>query len=256
MKDLKVMTGSTPAPKKMHITVTEQGPYLVYGAPPLFQQIIVPDSAGGSISYLQGDRFSTSEEPTHLCRCGHSKSAPYCDSSHHTAAWDPALTADRRSLLGEAEILEGENLTLVDDRKYCVYARFCHPQGGTWHLTEESGNPVARAEAVRQASLCPSSRLTAWGVDKEMPYEFDYEPSLGLLEDPAIGASSGLLVRGGIVISSEDGQQYEVRKRVVVCRCGGSHNKPFCDGSHARNGWNDGLECEVGEDQTVELAEV
>lgn len=30
-----------------------------------------------------------------------------------------------------------------------------------------------------------------------------------------------------------DGFRYEVRNRVILCRCGASRNKPFCDGTHA-----------------------
>ena len=29
-----------------------------------------------------------------------------------------------------------------------------------------------------------------------------------------------------------DGEEYEVRNRVTLCRCGRSQNKPFCDGRH------------------------
>jgi CDGSH-type Zn-finger protein len=35
----------------------------------------------------------------------------------------------------------------------------------------------------------------------------------------------------------KDGKAAEV---VVLCRCGGSATKPFCDGTHKRNGFQDG----------------
>ena len=35
----------------------------------------------------------------------------------------------------------------------------------------------------------------------------------------------------------KDGRPAEV---VVLCRCGASATKPFCDGSHKRNGFQDG----------------
>lgn len=90
--------------------------------------------------------------------------------------------------------------------------------------------------------MCPSARLTAWDNRTGKPYEFIFEPSLGLIEDPAIGASGGLWVRGGIHIQREDGRTFEVRNRVVLCRCGHSRNKPYCDGAHAAVKWQDALE--------------
>ena len=101
---------------------------------------------------------------------------------------------------------------------------------------------LSRKLAVREASMCPSARLTAWDNRTGKPYEFIFEPSLGLIEDPAIGASGGLWVRGGIHIQREDGRTFEVRNRVVLCRCGHSRNKPYCDGAHAAVKWQDALE--------------
>ena len=48
-------------------------------------------------------------------------------------------------------------------------------------------------------------------------------------------------MRGGIRIESSDGEAYETRNRVTLCRCGLSENKPFCDGSHASAAFQDGL---------------
>jgi hypothetical protein len=58
-------------------------------------------------------------------------------------------------------------------------------------------------------------------------------PSLGLIEDTARHVSGPIWVRGGVPVVSADGQPYEIRNRVALCRCGRSANKPFCNGSHA-----------------------
>lgn len=44
---------------------------------------------------------------------------------------------------------------------------------------------------------------------------------------------------GDIVIVSGTGEVVEEVKRVSLCRCGASANKPFCDGSHAKTGFKD-----------------
>ncbi|MFN0096446.1 MAG: CDGSH iron-sulfur domain-containing protein [Dehalococcoidia bacterium] len=41
------------------------------------------------------------------------------------------------------------------------------------------------------------------------------------------------------VLERPDG--YEVEERYALCRCGGSANKPFCDGTHASNGFDGAL---------------
>jgi CDGSH iron-sulfur domain-containing protein 3 len=47
------------------------------------------------------------------------------------------------------------------------------------------------------------------------------------------------LVRGQFTLTDAEGNRYTVEgETVVLCRCGGSQNKPFCDGSHRENGFN------------------
>jgi CDGSH-type Zn-finger protein len=50
--------------------------------------------------------------------------------------------------------------------------------------------------------------------------------------------SGPYLVRGRVTITDADGNRYTVEgENVVLCRCGGSQTKPFCDGSHRSNGF-------------------
>ena len=46
-----------------------------------------------------------------------------------------------------------------------------------------------------------------------------------------------LLLKGNFAIVSSSGRRAWQGKQAALCRCGGSKNKPFCDGSHKRNGF-------------------
>ena len=43
-------------------------------------------------------------------------------------------------------------------------------------------------------------------------------------------------VTGNVQISGQYGEK-GVNETVYLCRCGGSKNKPYCDGSHKTNGF-------------------
>lgn len=47
-----------------------------------------------------------------------------------------------------------------------------------------------------------------------------------------------LRVEGDLEIISGDGEVVYEGNRVTLCRCGGSQNKPFCDGSHRATGFH------------------
>jgi CDGSH-type Zn-finger protein len=48
-----------------------------------------------------------------------------------------------------------------------------------------------------------------------------------------------LRLEGDFVICDASGKEFGLAGRTVIslCRCGHSENKPFCDGSHARQGF-------------------
>jgi CDGSH-type Zn-finger protein len=45
------------------------------------------------------------------------------------------------------------------------------------------------------------------------------------------------LVTGTVNLIDADGHAYTVEENFVLCRCGQSATKPFCDGSHRTNGF-------------------
>jgi CDGSH-type Zn-finger protein len=225
----------------MKITVTENGPYEVEGGVPLSRQVIEPNEEGDSWEWREGEPFEVRSK-YRLCRCGESSTKPFCDSSHETNGFDGTETADRSPYIEQAKVFEGPDLVLTDLPALCSSARFCDAKGSIWNLVEEGG-PDATAIAVREAGHCPSGRLITWArtsAERLEPVgEPDFEPSIGVVQDPAAGVSGPLWVRGRIPVVSEDGTPYEVRNRIALCRCGASQNKPFCDGSHISIGFSD-----------------
>lgn len=45
------------------------------------------------------------------------------------------------------------------------------------------------------------------------------------------------LVKGNFKVSDVMGKKIETASQIAICRCGGSKNLPFCDGSHLVNGF-------------------
>jgi CDGSH-type Zn-finger protein len=220
------------------ITVMENGPYRVTGSIPLVSRTIVTDEGGFSVEWGEGETFAT-EATYELCRCGSSRKAPFCDRACDSNGFDGTETAGREPYLAQAEEQVGPNLILTDAERLCSFARFCDPGGQIWNLVDEP-DEASTALAIREGKLCPSGRLVTWDGDTKEPFEEDYQPSIGVVQDPAQNASGPFAVRGGVQVIAADGFAYEQRNRQTLCRCGRSGNKPFCDGTHAAIGFNDG----------------
>jgi len=217
--------------KEMKIKILEDGPYLVKGGITLYQQIIVTDYEGHTRELIDEKEYPQKNVYT-LCRCGKSKNKPYCDGIHNKIGFDGTETASRKPYIEKAEIFEGPELKLTDAPEFCDHSRFCLRAGGIRNLIEKSDDPEAKKTAIEEAMICPSGRLVLWDKKTGKPFEKEFEPSIVVIRDPQKGCEGPIWVRGGIPIESTDGNIYESRNRVTLCRCGKSGNRPYCDGSH------------------------
>jgi uncharacterized Fe-S cluster protein YjdI len=91
---------------------------------------------------------------------------------------------------------------------------------------------AASADEVDTAvARCPSGALRARRVGI---------PARTREGAPEIRASANgpLLLSGGVRVLDADGNLLYEGERAALCRCGGSGNKPFCDGTHLTNGFS------------------
>ena len=218
--------------EKVKIEILKDGPYLVSGGLPLSEQHIVTNEEGESLDYREGKKYPAQAQYA-LCRCGQSGNKPFCDGTHKKVQFDGTETASREPYIQQAEAIEGPTVQLTDAENLCAFARFCDPKGRIWNLVEQTDDPETRQIVEYEAGHCPAGRLVVWDRKTGKAIEPKFKPSLGLIEDTAKQLRGPIWVRGGIPVVAADGQTYEIRNRMTLCRCGRSANKPFCDGSHA-----------------------
>jgi len=225
---------------KKKIVISKDGPYLVSGDIPLVVETITNNKDGYSWDWKQGKTFETKSDYA-LCRCGHTKNAPFCDGTHAKINFKGKETASKAPYEKQAQKMDGPTMVLSDQENLCAFARFCDPEGKIWSLIEKTDDPKIRELVIREAMHCPSGRLTLHEKKNGKEIEETLAHSIGIIEDEPLKCSGPLWVRGNVIIESSDGTQYEKRNRVTLCRCGASDNKPFCNGSHASIKYNDGI---------------
>jgi CDGSH-type Zn-finger protein len=239
---LNIQIGSKLNVDKIYIEVIENGPYKVHGNAKIVQQFIIPNAEGISSSYLEGTEYKA-EDGTMLCRCGFSKTKPYCDGSHNEALkndLDLRETATFNPQLATAEIIEGPVISLTDDEKFCAYARFCDNGKRIWDEVLDNDKDSIHL-STKMAHLCPSGRLIVWNKNNQPIEKNKITVVFGLVEDIGNNCSGPIALWGAVPIKSAKGKFYEVRNRQTLCRCGESANKPFCDGTHASMNFQDEL---------------
>ena len=224
MNDPTSGTDAHPGPR---IRVSDHGPYLVSGAPQLTTRTPFLDEHGDAVAWTEGAVHKTRDTYV-LCRCGQSRDKPFCDGSHQKVGFDGTCTADRAPGAARRKVYGGVGIVMTDDESLCAGYAFCDPHGGVWTEIAQTADPAIRARVERQIADCPSGRLQYARSANGAPVETPYPPTIATIPNGA------LWVLGGVPVETADGFTYEVRNRQLLCRCGASENKPFCDGSHRR----------------------
>ena len=211
------------------IRVAYGGPYLVTGQVDLTDYLGVSIDTHGSFA---------------LCRCGQSKSKPFCDGSHAVSGFtvdkDPRRVPDRR------DTYEGQQIVILDNRGLCAHSGFCTDRlSAVFHLGKEPFVTPSGArldDILRAVRRCPSGALSAAIDDREMRECVDRS------RRPTIEISKGgpYRVTGGIPVLDDCGELVQrnlgaSHEHYSLCRCGSSLNKPFCSGMHWSVGFADPL---------------
>ena len=221
------------AVSEQRITVQPNGPYIVSGNVPLVRKSEVISEHGEPLTWRKDEVLQTGERYK-LCRCGQSSAKPFCDGSHRHADFDGSEVADAGNISEREVIYEGTRIFVKDDRSVCIHSGFCGDRiTNVWKMTQDSHDTQVRARIMSMIERCPSGALS-YSLEGDGE---NLEPDLPV--EIAITPDGALWVSGGIPVERADGQPLEVRNRVTLCRCGGSNNKPLCDGTHKKIGFSE-----------------
>ncbi|MEO5928795.1 MAG: CDGSH iron-sulfur domain-containing protein [Candidatus Kapaibacterium sp.] len=128
-----------------------------------------------------------------------------------------------------------DSIVVIYDQRRCIHVANCvhgapdvfNPEARPWIQPEH-----AAADRIAEVVMtCPTGALHFERLDGGAPEPVPEENTI------MVAADGPLFVRGAIEVIGEDGQVLLKDTRVALCRCGGSGNKPFCDGSHKKNGF-------------------
>ncbi len=207
-----------PHDEKPKIVPLPNGPYYLLNDPEPKVVENLTNSKGASISNVRG---------VALCRCGGSKNKPFCDGTHGTNGFSSEKVTDGK--LDKRDDYVGKNITIHDNRGICAHAGQCTDNlASVWKMNTEpwiapDGATVdAIIETIRK---CPSGALS-YSLEKVEYRDRDRKPMVTVSKDGPYQVTGGIELVG---VPRGEGASTE---HYTLCRCGGSKNKPFCDGTH------------------------
>ena len=168
-----------------------------------------------------------------LCRCGGSATKPFCDGTHKKNGFRGARDAQPPT---KRDAYRGKKITIYDDRAICAHSGRCTDNIATvfkygsepW-IDPDGGTVEAIMDAVRK---CPSGALSYAINDVEAPAQ---ERAAGI----TVTKDGPYAVVGRIPLTGQSTDAIAASECYTLCRCGGSKNKPFCDGTHWSIGFRD-----------------
>ena len=213
------MVSDSPENVSVTIAPTPNGPYLV--------------TALRRLRNSKGEELAT-QQVFALCRGGGSSNKPFCDGTHAVNGFDSRR--ERDDPIDTRDTYAGAEVSIHDNRGVCAHAGYCTDRlKEVFKLGEEpwidpNGADVERI--ARQVRECPSGALS---------YEIDGVEHSGQARQPMITVSKDgpYHVVGSPQLDDPGGLSPYAPEHYTLCRCGGSKNKPFCDGTHWSIGFED-----------------
>ena len=210
---------STKPDSKPTIECASNGPYIVENLE--------------NLQNSKGDRIPT-KPVIALCRCGGSANKPFCDGTHSKIGFSGAKVSDGRKDVRKN--YAGRKITIHDNRSICSHAGFCTDRlNSVFRLKAEpwiDSDAALAEEIIETIKKCPSGALS-YSVDGIEHRDQDREPMVMVSKD------GPYCITGGAELTGEPRGAGASEEHYTLCRCGGSKNKPFCDGTHWRIGVKD-----------------
>jgi CDGSH-type Zn-finger protein len=217
------------------IVVTPDGPYCIEGDIPLVRKSQVVTEYGEPIAWKMEGDIAAASDPA-LCRCGHSHEKPFCDGTHCEIGFDGTESAPTGPTCERRQTLPASaGLVVSYDPSLCMESGFCANRlTSIDEMADQTADPNIRAQVIAMIERCPSGAYTYALAEGEADVEADLPQQVAVTtemtsEGPVMGP---LWVTGGILVERSDGETFETRNRVALCRCGLSSLKPLCDGAH------------------------
>jgi uncharacterized Fe-S cluster protein YjdI/CDGSH-type Zn-finger protein len=132
----------------------------------------------------------------------------------------------------------GDGIVVHWTSELCIHSGNCYgglpevfrPQERPWVRTDAAD--AARIEA--QVARCPSGALTS-----TRPAAAPDAVARAAVPTITVLPDGPYVVSGEVEIRTKDGDLVRATRKVSLCRCGRSADKPYCDGTHARVGFRD-----------------